>query len=104
MASLIIALRWLEPCPGEDATVACLSGDEVAELLHARDWLREKAGQDWGDAIPRVDVFETNASGGDKLTLRAALGYLATGCRYDTGEGIYAEEYRGFTRHGIARG
>jgi hypothetical protein len=103
MPSLIVAIRWTEPCPGEDAAVAALSEAEAAELHEAADWLEGKAGQDWGDTIPRADLHPTGASGGDHLTLKGAMSYLAAACRYDSGEGIYEEDCPAFVRCGIER-
>jgi len=98
--STIISLRWMEPIPGEDAKVAVLSEAELEEVREAVQWLEDKAGTDWGDTVPRADLFETKAEGGD-MGLREALLYLAVNCRYE--EGIYEEDCPAFARHGIPR-
>jgi len=101
--SVIITMRWMEPCPGEDAKVADLTVDEEAVLSSVVEWLEGEAGQEWGDTIPRVDMFATEATGGEIRSLRKALEHVATGCRYDTGEEIYGRDCPALAERGIAR-
>lgn len=103
MPSVIIASRWSEPIPGEDAKVAVLTEDESAILSIALSWVEEKAGQEWGDTIPRVDLHPTEASGGDLLSFKEAMSDVATTVRYDTGEGIYDEDCPAFKAAGVVR-
>lgn len=103
MASVIITFRWFAPIPGEDGKVAVLSEEETTDLRAAVEWARGKMTQEWGDTIARVDVFATKASGGDLLTGKGTIAYVATNIRYDTGEGLYDEDCPVFAKYGISR-
>lgn len=110
MASFIITLRrsqFFGSDPDEAKVVWTSGTDDVVQmrinsLERAIEWVKQQAGQEWGETIPRVDVFETEAFAGD-LNFKMAMAYIATAVRYDTGEKIYKEICPEFAVLGIER-
>ena len=100
----IVTLLWSTPVQGAAAVVVEMTELEwhtferaVREIRAVRDPVG-----DLGDEVAMVQIDVTKAHGADVYGLHDALAHLADGCRYATGEGLYAEDLATF-KDGIAR-
>jgi hypothetical protein len=95
LLSTTVQLKWLEPEPGKAKLNIPLSQDEVTVLI---EFMKGQVGESYGDTVVSLKVLPY-----DSKVEPIDINQLATEIRYNSGEGIYSDDYPLFSNNGISR-
>lgn len=99
--TIITSIYWLEPEEGSDRFI--VNGLSFDELKQIQTWVKNQAKSEYGITIPSIRVSKVKSSEVHPAIFRIPIEDFAASIRYDTGEGIYAEDNPIFLNHGIIR-